>query len=113
MSAHVIYEGVDPGTPATVSKKILNDLLRETLDFDRVLFSDDMEMNAIMKNYDIGDASGKAINAGCDILLICHREDRQKKAIDSIKSAVEKGEITETKIEESLTRIKKLTNTFL
>jgi beta-N-acetylhexosaminidase len=113
MSAHVVYEGVDPGVPATLSKKILHDILRGTLGYNGVLFSDDMEMDAIAKNYDIADASVRAVNAGCDITLICHTEDRQRLALDAVKKAAESGAISKERIQESCKRIKKLTTSFL
>jgi len=108
MSAHVIYKGIDPDNPATLSKKILAELLRNELKFKGVLFSDDLEMKAISDNYDIGDASVKAIKAGCDILLMCHRLDRQNASIDAVKKAFDSGEISEDHLSSAQTRINTL-----
>lgn len=113
MSAHVVYEKVDSGIPATLSKKILQGVLRDSLGFNGVLFSDDMEMNAIANNYDFGDASVKSINAGCDIVLICHTELHQQKSIDAVKKAIDEGAISGERFESSLRRINNLTVKFL
>ncbi len=71
MTAHVVYEGLDPGVPATMSQQILKDLLRRELGFRGLLFSDDLEMKAIADRQDIEQAAVGAIRAGCDVLLVC------------------------------------------
>jgi beta-N-acetylhexosaminidase len=72
MSAHVIFPALDPG-PGTLSHAVCTDLLRKEVGFGGVLFSDDMEMKAIQ--LPLGEAAVLAVRAGCDQLLICHRED--------------------------------------
>jgi beta-N-acetylhexosaminidase len=71
MTAHVVYEGLDPGVPATLSHRIAKDLLRRELGFRGVLFSDDLEMKAIAARHSIEEAAVLAVRAGCDVLLIC------------------------------------------
>lgn len=105
MSAHVVYEHVDPGNPATLSKKILTDILRGELGFKGVLFSDDFEMRAIADNWNIGDAAVKSINAGSDVILICHTETRQKSALEAVRKAAGEGVISPDRIKEALTRV--------
>ncbi len=72
MSAHVVYPALDPEQPATLSRAILTDLLRRELGFGGVLFSDDLEMKAIQ--IPAGEAAIRALNAGCDALLVCSDE---------------------------------------
>lgn len=108
MSAHVIYENVDPKNPATLSKLILTDILRKELGFDGVVFSDDMEMKAISHNYNFGESTIQAINAGCDILLVCKTPALQRTAIDSVKKAIDNGSISQSRLSESLARIGRL-----
>jgi len=72
MTAHVVYPALDPG-PATLSRAVCTDLLRQKLGFEGVLFSDDLEMKAIQ--LPVGEAAVLAISAGCDVLLVCSRED--------------------------------------
>jgi len=71
MTAHVVFEAVDPDVPATMSATAINELLREDIRFDGAVFSDDLEMKAISERYSIEEAGVLAIEAGCDLLLVC------------------------------------------
>lgn len=108
MSAHVVYETIDPKNPATLSKKILIDILRKELAFKGVLFSDDLEMRAITDYNDISSAAIRSIDAGCDMILICHTESYQKSALDAVRNGVDSGKIPSQRIHEALRRIKNL-----
>jgi beta-N-acetylhexosaminidase len=80
MSAHVVYDALDDSQPATLSARICTALLRETIGFRGVLFSDDLEMKAISDRYGIEDATVGAIRAGCDAVLLCASEELQDRA---------------------------------
>lgn len=80
MTAHVVFEGIAPGTPATLARRVVIDLLRGELGFDGVCFSDDLHMKAIADRYSIEESSVLAIEAGCDGLLICRNTDSQERA---------------------------------
>ena len=67
-------------------------------------------MGAIMKHYESSEAAVLALNAGCDLLLYCHRPDRQLAARDGLVKAVLNGRISETRLKQSLTRIDKVRN---
>jgi beta-N-acetylhexosaminidase len=71
MSAHVVYEKLDPGVPATLSRKIMTTLLRNEIGFRGVSISDDLEMRALSDRYEVEDSAVRAISAGCDVLLVC------------------------------------------
>jgi beta-N-acetylhexosaminidase len=71
MTAHVVFEGVDPGVPATLSRRIVTELLRGELGFHGVCFSDDLHMKAVADRYGIAESAIRAIEAGCDALLVC------------------------------------------
>ena len=71
MTAHVVFEAVDPEVPATMSRAAIEELLRKDLGFDGAVFSDDLEMKAITDRYSIEEAGLLAIEAGCDLLLVC------------------------------------------
>jgi beta-N-acetylhexosaminidase len=75
MTAHVVYPALDPERAATLSPRIAGDLLRRELGFDGVLFSDDLEMQAIAGHAAPEASAPLAISAGCDILLVCSRAD--------------------------------------
>lgn len=108
MVAHILFPKMDPNHPATLSKRIVTDLLRKDLDFKGVVITDDFEMGAIIKNYPIEEASLKSVNAGCDLLLVCHTREKQISVIHTIKKAVLNHEIDENRIDESVYRILKL-----
>ncbi|NLV35141.1 MAG: beta-N-acetylhexosaminidase [Clostridiaceae bacterium] len=108
MIAHILMTKIDPENPATLSKAIITDLLREDMGFDGLVVTDDMTMGAITKNYNIEDAVVGSIVAGSDIILICHGYDKQQSAISAVKAAVKDGIITQDRIEESVKRILEL-----
>lgn len=112
MVSHILLKNIDSENPATMSKKIVSDILRDEMNFKGVVISDDMTMAAIMDNYDIGEASVKAINAGVDIILVCHGYDNEIKVLTSISEAVNSGEITEERLDESVYRILSLKNKY-
>jgi beta-N-acetylhexosaminidase len=80
MTAHVIYPALDPSCPATLSAPIATDLLRGEIGFEGVLFSDDLEMQAIQGHGPVGAAAVAAVRAGCDLLLVCSRAEAQAEA---------------------------------
>ncbi|MFW2388518.1 MAG: beta-N-acetylhexosaminidase [Polyangiales bacterium] len=71
MTAHVVFDAVDPGVPATMSKAAIGHLLRNEIGFDDAVFSDDLEMKAVTNQHAIEEAGLLAIEAGCDLLLVC------------------------------------------
>jgi len=105
MVAHILLPRIDPDYPASFSKKIITGILRENLKFDGVVFTDDMTMGAIINNYDIGNAAVLSVNAGSDIILICHDNDKQVTVINSLREAAESGSISMERIDASVYRI--------
>ncbi len=108
MSAHVRYPALDADAPATLSRPILTDLLRNELGFQGVTLTDDLEMRAILDHQPIGDASVRALQAGADVLVMCHRQDRQREAVAAILQALERGELSREKLAASVARIQAL-----
>ena len=123
MSAHIQFpqiegakyaskaDGKEIYLPATLSKTILTDLLRNKMGFNGVIITDSMVMDAIAANFDATDAARLAILAGADMLLIPQEtrnpdEIRSLKAeIDALTALVDKGEIPMARIDEAVTRI--------
>ncbi len=95
-----------------MSKAVITGILRESLKFSGVVITDDMTMGAIIKYYDIGDASVKSINAGSDIILVCHGYNNELKVINSLKAAVSSNVIKESRLNESVYRVLKLKEKF-
>lgn len=105
MTAHVVYPALDPRRPATLSPKILHTLLRQRLGFRGVLFSDDLEMNAVAARRKPGASAIAALEAGCDMLLVCQSVAASRAAIDGVVRAVERGRLDARLITAAATRI--------
>ena len=108
MVAHILLSKIDSTNPASFSKAVINDILRKQLNFNGVVITDDMAMGAIVKNYNIGEASVKSVEAGSDIILVSHNYENEVTVIGALKKAVENGIITKERIDESVYRILKL-----
>ncbi len=113
MTAHIMNKNIDPDYPATLSPKFIQEILRQNLGFDGVVFSDDMQMGAIAENYGFEDAIIRAVNAGCDILIFSNNgaeydESVPARARDIILQAVLDGRIPEARITQSHARITQL-----
>lgn len=89
MTAHVVYPALDAACPATLSRAIVHDLLRGELGFGGVLFSDDLEMQAIAGHGDVGVSALAAVRAGCDLLLVCSQADAQARVYAALLEACE------------------------
>lgn len=105
MVAHILLPKLDKTNPASMSKAIMTDLLRNQLSFNGVIITDDMTMGAITEHFDIGKAAVKSVKAGSDIILVGHKYKNVLKIFTSLKTAVHKGEISEQRINESTERI--------
>lgn len=117
MTAHIIDKKIDPEYPATLSGHYIAEMLRKELGFEGVVVSDDMQMGAITEHYGFKDALIRAVNAGCDILIISNNgktydETAPYQARDIIYEAVKKGEVSRGRIAESFRRIKRLKDRF-
>jgi beta-N-acetylhexosaminidase len=108
MSAHVVYEAIDPGVPATLSRSICASILRAELGFEGVLFSDDLTMQAIAARFPIEEAAVEAVWAGCDALLICGNQDLQERAHDALTRRAEKDAKFRDRCVEAVTRVMRL-----
>lgn len=105
MVAHILLPELDKINPASMSKAVMTDILRKQLNFTGVIITDDMTMGAIVEHFDIGKAAVESVKAGSDIILIGHDYNNVVKIISSLKTAVENGEISEQRLNESVERI--------
>ncbi len=105
MTAHIVFEAIDPAVPATLSHAVVHGLLRQQLGFDGLVLTDDFEMKAIADQMEIGEAAVRAVEAGCDLVLVCHRLDRQRRVIEALAEAVRTGRISLDRIERSQSRL--------
>lgn len=73
MLSHIFYTKLDPQWPASLSPQIANNLLRKQMGFDGLVLTDDLDMGAISKHYDIHTAIHQILAADIDLTLICHK----------------------------------------
>ncbi|WP_405334800.1 glycoside hydrolase family 3 protein [Fibrobacter sp.] len=106
MTAHIAAPKVTGNDlPATLSSVILQDKLRGELGFKGIIVTDAMDMGAITTQFGNAEAAIKSIQAGVDVVL-CSKDFTQ--VFDAVVNAVEKGNIKETRIDESVKRILEL-----
>ena len=108
MTAHVVYPALDRRRPATLSRAICTDLLRRRLGFRGVLFSDDLEMNAVAGRSTPGRTAVAALGAGCDMLLVCQSLRAARAAMRGVEEALTKGTLAPELIAGALARIEML-----
>ncbi|KAK3110291.1 hypothetical protein LTR53_015557 [Teratosphaeriaceae sp. CCFEE 6253] len=90
---------------ACLSEQVVNDLLRNDLHFNGVVISDCLEMEALSHNIGVGGGTVMAINAGCDIVLLCRSFAHQQEAIAGLKLGIENGMIGKERLRVSLKRV--------
>lgn len=113
MTSHILFPRLDPDHPATLSRVILQDLLRDRLGFDGIILSDSMNMGAIRKNYDPAESTLMALRPGVDIVMLAeehyaHDEsylDKQIQSLELVKQAIEQGDLPLEVVDEKLLRI--------
>jgi beta-N-acetylhexosaminidase len=114
MTTHIVNRNLDENAlPGTLSKKIIQGILRDRIGYQGVVFTDDMQMHAITKYFGLEESIKLTINAGVDILCFSNNiQGSDIRTVDRvhsvIRSFVEKGEIPLQRIEESFGRIMKL-----
>ncbi len=84
MLSHIRYLSLDPHWPASLSPHIANDLLRKRYGYQGLVLTDDLDMGAIAKHYELGQIVEQCLNAAVDILLICHPGPKIEAAHDLI-----------------------------
>lgn len=108
MTAHVRYPTLDPDLPATVSPKIITGLLRHQMHYEGVVVTDDLEMGAVVRHSTVEQTVVNALNAGADIMLVCHKIELALTARDACLRAVEDGTLSQQRVEEAVQRINAL-----
>jgi beta-N-acetylhexosaminidase len=107
MSAHIVCKAIDPTVPATLSKKILTELLRGELRYTGVIVSDDMEMKAIADHFGALEAPVRAVNAGCD-LVIYRSEAAARAGYEGLIKGIESGALAPERVMDSVERLRAL-----
>ncbi len=105
MTAHTIFPAYDTEYPATLSKKILTDLLRGEMGFDGIIVSDAIGMAAILKKWPLPLACAMAIKAGVDTILLKADDESRSQCLFGIKQAVENGTLSEERVDDAVRRL--------
>jgi beta-N-acetylhexosaminidase len=102
MVGHMTMTEIDPDNPASLSSTIVTGILRDQLGYDGIIITDALNMSAITDQYTNAEAAVKAVSAGCDMLLCV---SNVSSVVSALTQAVENGTISESTIDESVTRI--------
>jgi beta-N-acetylhexosaminidase len=114
MTAHILIPGLDEERPATLSPRIVQQLLKRDLGFTGLVLSDDLEMRAISARYGVPDATVAAIAAGCDAVLLCGAtQETQAAALEAVIRAVETSTLPLKRVEDALERHRRVKERFL
>jgi len=113
MSSHALYPSLDPGVPATLSRKIIGQILRDKMGFGGLVISDDLEMRAIEKERPLPEGAADAFEAGIDLLLICKDQSLLRESIEHLRNKLLREEISSERLHESQKRIAQAKKRFL
>ncbi len=105
--SHLKYPALDEEHSASLSSKIMTDLLRNELGYKGIIITDDMEMGAVANHNDFKTVGVNAVKAGADIVLVCHEYQHEQDVYLGLLDAVDNGEISQQRIDESVKRIVK------
>ncbi len=105
MIGHLLLTNIDPNHPATLSRKLVTDLLRRKLKFDGLVVTDALVMNAISEKFSGGEASVRAFEAGIDLIMMPEDVDE---AIDALVESFNTGRLSRERLNQSLERKNKL-----
>ncbi|NBC18006.1 MAG: hypothetical protein GVY18_11915, partial [Bacteroidetes bacterium] len=103
MTAHLWIPALEPKPlPATLSPRVIGGVLRDTLGFDGLVITDDVKMGALKNTYAPADRVVRALQAGVDVVLT---PERLSAAVEAVQAAIERGALTEARIDASVRRI--------
>jgi beta-N-acetylhexosaminidase len=110
MAAHVAFPSLTGSStmPASLSRTVLTDLLRDELGFEGLVTTDCLEMDAIAKGVGVARGAVEAVRAGADTVFVSHSRDRQREAMEAVIEAVHRGYISEARIDDAVRRVRRI-----
>jgi beta-N-acetylhexosaminidase len=111
MSAHILYPEIDPENPATLSRLLLNDILRVEMGFQGVITTDDTGMGAVSSMFEKPGVAARALQAGCDLIMMsAHWTDTNRviNLAQNLLESLDRGELEPDTFEASQQRIEQL-----
>ena len=103
--SHLIYSCYDASHSASQSHAIMTELLRGQLGYQGIIITDDLEMGAVANHVSMRQVGVNAVQAGADIVLVCHEYPHEEDVYMGIKDAVDAGKISEERLDASVRRI--------
>jgi beta-N-acetylhexosaminidase len=113
MTAHVLVRELDDRLPATLSPRLIEELLRKEMKFPGVIVADDLEMKGVAGRFGPEPAAVLAAKAGCDLLPVSKSPDAQVTSIEALVRAVEAEEISWAAMDDAAERIRRLKERFV
>ncbi len=113
MLSHILYQDLDPHWPASLSSRIAADLLRRDMGYDGLVMTDDLDMGAIARHYDIRTCIRRILTAGIDLALICHKSPKIETAHEEIARCLRDDPDLAAKGERCLARILRVKAAYL
>ena len=114
MTAHIFLPALDDTRPATLSRRVVDGLLRESLGYDGLILSDDLEMKAIARDYSVPAAAVLAVEAGCDGVLVCSGNwEVQAAALEALIHAVEDEQLPLARVDDAVRRQRRVKERFV
>jgi beta-N-acetylhexosaminidase len=113
MTAHIVVSALNPDHPASLSRAIVTDLLRDDMGYQGVVITDDLEMAAVAQRFSIAERVTLALMAGVDLFLICHTADDQSEARAVLIKLAESAGPARDRLFESAGRVEHLRRTHL
>jgi beta-N-acetylhexosaminidase len=105
MMAHLACPALDPARPSSLSPAVVTGVLRGELGFGGVVMIDDLDMGAIVRHRDVGEAAVEFLEAGGDLILLCRDAGHQARAVGAVERAAQSGRLTEDRLRASLDRL--------
>ncbi|MHA4870171.1 beta-N-acetylhexosaminidase [Duganella sp. PWIR1] len=112
MTAHIVYPTLDPENPATMSRRILNDLLRDEWKYQGIIITDGMDMHAIAGRYGVGNAAVRALTAGADMVMALGTTETQEETLNAIATALASGALSQEEVQHRLDRLAALAKAY-
>jgi beta-N-acetylhexosaminidase len=106
MVAHAAYRDVtDNGTPASLSRKWMTDILRKKIGYQGLVICDDLEMGGVQKAAPVEEAALQTLRAGADIFLVCHNEEFVWRSYEKVLTTAEKDAKFAKRVSECAARV--------
>ena len=113
MLSHILYSGWDKDWPAGMSVRIVKTLLREKMGYDGVVMTDDLDMGAVARHYDIGTVIRRVVAADVDLAMICHRGPARQAAAETLRELINSDESVRQASLRSVARVLQLKRKYL